>query len=199
MPSTSGPARSASGSSRCRYTPISATKSRDVHLVPLEAATGTRIRYRRVSEQTGDEVPNDRIVKGYEITPGPVRHDHRRRDAGPGPQGESDDRHRGLRRPRRHRSRCSSSSPTTSRPDRTREAGTGSCSDRRSTELRKVAIGHFRDAGRRSCLGGDPPRRRPALTWRRCATRTRSSHRGGDRRRRWRRVTSPPSASSRWR
>lgn len=49
---------------------VSATKSRDVRFNQLEGATGARIRYRRVSEQTGDEVPNDRIVKGYEIAPG---------------------------------------------------------------------------------------------------------------------------------
>ena len=58
------------GSSRCRCAPVSATKSRDVRFNQLEAATGVCIRYRRVSEQTGDEVPNDRIVKGYEIAPG---------------------------------------------------------------------------------------------------------------------------------
>lgn len=49
---------------------VSATRSRDVRFNQLEAATGARIRYRRVSEQTGDEVPNDQIVKGYEISPG---------------------------------------------------------------------------------------------------------------------------------
>jgi DNA end-binding protein Ku len=36
----------------------------------LEAETGARIRYRRVSEQTGEEVPNDQIVKGYELESG---------------------------------------------------------------------------------------------------------------------------------
>ena len=49
---------------------VPATRSRDVRFNQLEEATGARIRYRRVSEQTGDEVPNDRIVKGYEIAPG---------------------------------------------------------------------------------------------------------------------------------
>ena len=39
---------------------VSATRSRD----------GARIRYRKVSEQTGDEVPNEKIVKGYEVSPG---------------------------------------------------------------------------------------------------------------------------------
>ncbi len=49
---------------------VSATKSLDVRFNQLEEGTGARIRYRQVSEQTGDEVPNDRIVKGYEISPG---------------------------------------------------------------------------------------------------------------------------------
>jgi DNA end-binding protein Ku len=48
----------------------SATKSRDVRFNQLEEGTSARIRYRRVSEQTGDEVTNDRIVKGYELSPG---------------------------------------------------------------------------------------------------------------------------------
>ena len=49
---------------------VSATRSQDVRFNQLEADTGARIRYRRVSEQTGEEVPNDQIVKGYEIEPG---------------------------------------------------------------------------------------------------------------------------------
>lgn len=49
---------------------VSATKSRDVRFNQLEASTGARIRYRRVSEQSGDEVPTEKIVKGFEIAPG---------------------------------------------------------------------------------------------------------------------------------
>lgn len=49
---------------------VTATRSRDVRFNQLEAGTGARIRYRKVSEQTGEAVPNDRIVKGYEIAPG---------------------------------------------------------------------------------------------------------------------------------
>jgi DNA end-binding protein Ku len=49
---------------------ISATRSLDVRFHQLEEGTGARIRYKRVSEQSGDEVPNDRIVKGYELEPG---------------------------------------------------------------------------------------------------------------------------------
>jgi DNA end-binding protein Ku len=49
---------------------VSATRSQDVRFHQLEAETGARIRYRRVSEQTGDEVPTDQIVKGYELEPG---------------------------------------------------------------------------------------------------------------------------------
>jgi DNA end-binding protein Ku len=47
-----------------------ATKSRDVSFNQLEEGTGSRIRYRKVSEQTGEEVSADRIVKGYEIEKG---------------------------------------------------------------------------------------------------------------------------------
>ncbi len=49
---------------------VSATRSQDVRFHQLEAETGARIRYRRVSELTGEEVPNDQIVKGYELEPG---------------------------------------------------------------------------------------------------------------------------------
>jgi DNA end-binding protein Ku len=47
-----------------------ATKSRDVSFNQLESGTGSRIRYRRVSEQSGEEVPTDQIVKGYELEKG---------------------------------------------------------------------------------------------------------------------------------
>ena len=47
-----------------------ATKSRDVSFNQLEAGTGSRVRNRRVSEQTGEEITSDKIVKGYEIEKG---------------------------------------------------------------------------------------------------------------------------------
>ena len=46
---------------------VSATKSQDVRFNQLDADTGARIRYRRVSDATGEEVPTEKIVKGYEI------------------------------------------------------------------------------------------------------------------------------------
>src|SRR6266699_3535327 len=49
---------------------VGATKSRDVSFNQLEEGTGARIRYKRVSDATGEEVPNERIVKGYEIASG---------------------------------------------------------------------------------------------------------------------------------
>jgi len=49
---------------------VSAVRSKDVRFNQLEEGTGARIRYRRVSEATGDEVPNERIQKGYEIASG---------------------------------------------------------------------------------------------------------------------------------
>lgn len=47
-----------------------ATKSKDVKFNQLDAESGSRVRYRRVAESTGEEVGQDRIVKGYELTPG---------------------------------------------------------------------------------------------------------------------------------
>jgi DNA end-binding protein Ku len=49
---------------------VSATKSKDVRFNQLEAGTNSRIRYRRVSEASGEEVSTDRIVKGHEVAPG---------------------------------------------------------------------------------------------------------------------------------
>jgi DNA end-binding protein Ku len=49
---------------------VTATKSQDVRFNQLEEETGARIRYKRVSEATGEEVPNERIVKGYSLSGG---------------------------------------------------------------------------------------------------------------------------------
>jgi DNA end-binding protein Ku len=49
---------------------VTATRSRDVSFNQLEEGTGARIRYRKVSDATGEEVAPDRIVKGYEISKG---------------------------------------------------------------------------------------------------------------------------------
>lgn len=45
-------------------------RERRVRFHQLERETGSRIRYRKVSEQSGEEVPPEDIVKGYEISPG---------------------------------------------------------------------------------------------------------------------------------
>jgi DNA end-binding protein Ku len=49
---------------------VTATRSKDVRFHQLDEGTGSRIRYRRIAEATGDEVPNEQIVKGYEVSPG---------------------------------------------------------------------------------------------------------------------------------
>jgi DNA end-binding protein Ku len=49
---------------------VSATKSRDVSFNQLEEGTGARIRYKKVSDATGEEVPADKIKRGYEISKG---------------------------------------------------------------------------------------------------------------------------------
>ncbi len=47
----------------------SATSPKSVRFHQLSSKTGARIRQKRVDSTTGDEVPFEEIVKGYEITP----------------------------------------------------------------------------------------------------------------------------------
>jgi DNA end-binding protein Ku len=49
---------------------VSATKSKDVSFNQLEEGTGARIRYKKVSDATGEEVPAERIKRGYEVSKG---------------------------------------------------------------------------------------------------------------------------------
>jgi DNA end-binding protein Ku len=48
----------------------SATSSKTVRFHQLDSETGSRIRQQRVNEATGEEVPYERIVKGYELASG---------------------------------------------------------------------------------------------------------------------------------
>src|ERR1700716_2120965 len=47
----------------------SATSPKSVRFHQLSSKTGARIKQKRVDSSTGEEVPFDEIVKGYEITP----------------------------------------------------------------------------------------------------------------------------------
>ena len=47
----------------------SATSPKTVRFHQLSSKTGARVRQKRVDATTGDEVPYEEIVKGYEITP----------------------------------------------------------------------------------------------------------------------------------
>jgi DNA end-binding protein Ku len=47
----------------------SAVSSKDVRFHQLEAKTKSRIKQKRVSAETGEEVPYDDIIKGYELSP----------------------------------------------------------------------------------------------------------------------------------
>ncbi|CAN5873600.1 Ku protein [soil metagenome] len=49
---------------------FSATETRDVSFHQFQEGTGQRIRYRRVAEESGEEVGSDDIVKGFEIDKG---------------------------------------------------------------------------------------------------------------------------------
>jgi DNA end-binding protein Ku len=48
---------------------FSATSPKSVRFHQLSSKTGARIRQKRVDESTGDEVPYEDIVKGYELSP----------------------------------------------------------------------------------------------------------------------------------
>src|SRR5690606_10572825 len=48
---------------------VSAQRTRRIHFHQLDAESGERIRQKRVREDTGDEVPYEQIIKGYEIAP----------------------------------------------------------------------------------------------------------------------------------
>ncbi len=47
----------------------SAVSKKTVRFHQLDAKTGTRIQQKRVNPQTGDEVPYEQLVKGYELSP----------------------------------------------------------------------------------------------------------------------------------
>src|SRR5262249_28929574 len=49
---------------------VGATKNKDVSFNQLEEGTGARIRYKKVSDATGEEVPAERIKRGYEVSKG---------------------------------------------------------------------------------------------------------------------------------
>ncbi|MGH9000210.1 MAG: Ku protein [Acidimicrobiia bacterium] len=48
---------------------FSATSAKDVRFHQLEEGTNARIRQKRVSSETGEEVPYEKIVKGFEVGP----------------------------------------------------------------------------------------------------------------------------------
>jgi DNA end-binding protein Ku len=49
---------------------FAATEDHSVHFHQLERGTADRIRYRRVNERTGEEVPRERIVRGLDVGDG---------------------------------------------------------------------------------------------------------------------------------
>jgi len=52
----------------------SATQDKTIHFNQFEEGTSDRIRYKKVNERTGEEVPSDRIVKGFDLGGGEYVH-----------------------------------------------------------------------------------------------------------------------------
>ena len=92
---------------------FTAVRHKGVSFNQLDDRNMGRIRYQKVSEQTGEEVPSDQIVKGYEISKGRYVLVDPDELAPFVPAGDEDDRPRGVRRPRPRSTRSSSRSPTT--------------------------------------------------------------------------------------
>src|ERR1700704_1188317 len=66
---------------------VTATRSRDVSFNQLEEGTGARIRYKKVSDATGEEVPPHRIKRGKEISKGPYGVGEADEPPSPAPKG----------------------------------------------------------------------------------------------------------------
>ena len=81
----------------------SAVSRKTVRFHQLNADTGHRIAQKRVDSVTGDEVPYEKIVKGFELTKDRYVVDHARGARLGRAREDARDRHRGLRRPRGHR------------------------------------------------------------------------------------------------
>src|SRR5687767_7894185 len=47
-----------------------AVSRKSVHFNQLDSRTGARIRYQKVSAASGEEVPSEAIIKGYELSSG---------------------------------------------------------------------------------------------------------------------------------
>ena len=117
----------------------SAVQRKSVRFHQLNGKTGMRIEQKRVDPTTGDEVPYEDIVKGYEIAPDRYVRDRARRARGARSQEDQDDRDRGLRRRSTRSTRSSTTTRTTSRPPPAAPSPTGCCYEA-MRETRKVAI-----------------------------------------------------------
>jgi DNA end-binding protein Ku len=117
----------------------SAVQRKTVRFHQLNGKTGVRIQQKRVDPTTGDEVPYEEIVKGYEIAPDQLRADRARRARG----ARSRRRRKTIEIPTSSTStrstRSSTTTRTTSRPRPAAPSPTGCCS-RRCARAARSAI-----------------------------------------------------------
>ena len=150
----------------------SAVSKKTVRFHQIDGESGQRIQQQRVSPDTGEEVPYEQIVKGYEISPDryvtitPEELDVARAAE------DAHDRHRGLRGPRADR-------PDLLRPPVLPRPGQGRGEGLQAAARRDGGGGQGRDRARGDPLEGEPRGHPPATTacsrWRRCCSPTRSS------------------------
>ena len=151
-------------------------KGTEIAFHNLDKKTMSRVKQKRVAEATGEEVPWDDIVKGYEYAQGPVRRARARGDRGRQPQGDPHHRYRRGGLPRLHR------------PAVLQQALLRGARGRRAQAVRAAARGAAQEQPARGRARRDPdpavPRRalprgrraraRPAALRRRAARRGRS-------------------------
>ena len=108
----------------------SALDRKTVRFHQLSGKSGVRIAQKRVDPQSGEEVPYEDIVKGFEITPERYVRDRARRARRAGAEEVAHDRDRGVRRAGRRSTRSTTTTPTTSHPAPAAPSPTGCCTRR---------------------------------------------------------------------
>ena len=119
---------------------FSATADQTIHFNQLHKNTSNRVRYKKVDEETGEELSTEDIVNGYPARRRRVRRRHARRDGRGRARQVRTDRDPGLRRPRGDRPDLLSLSPTTSPPRARAPTAPTRCCSQAMLETKKVGI-----------------------------------------------------------
>ena len=82
---------------------FNAVSRKQVRFNQIDSRNNARIRMKKTNAESGEDVPDEVIVKGYELSKGNYVLLSEDELAALDPEGPTDHRHRGVRRPGRHR------------------------------------------------------------------------------------------------